>query len=83
MGKRGVLPLMGDALEAFSSPFRPVNKQLRKPEGVIRLYRLLGPLPGRGMQGFAVMRFAEIVIFKLRYCGFTKPSGLRYLGIWG
>ena len=59
---------MGDALEAFSSPFRPVNKQLRKPEGVIRLYRLLEPLPGRGMQGFAVMRFAEIVIFKLRYC---------------
>ena len=53
---------MGDALEAFSSPFRPVNKQLGKLEGSIRLYRLLGP------QGFAVMRFAEIVIFKLRYC---------------
>ena len=29
------------------------------------------------------MRFAEIVIFKLRYCRFTKPSGLRYLEILG
>ncbi|CAH3143444.1 unnamed protein product, partial [Porites evermanni] len=29
-GKRAVLPLMGDALQAFSSPFKPANKQLRK-----------------------------------------------------
>ena len=50
-GQESVLPLMGDALEAFSSPFRPVNKQLRKPEGSIRLYRLLGPLPGGGCKG--------------------------------
>ena len=64
---------MGDALEAFSSPFRPLNKQLRKLEGSIRLYEY----------GHSVMRFAEIVIFKLRYCRFTKPSGLRYLEIVG
>ena len=29
------------------------------------------------------MRFAEIVIFKLRYCRLTKRSGLRYLEILG
>ena len=72
---------MGDALEAFSSPFRPANKQLRKLEGVIRLYRLSGPLPGGGCKGFTVMGFAEIVIVKLRYCRLTKQSGLRYLDI--
>ena len=50
-GKRAVLPLMGDALEAFSSPFKPENKQLRKLEGGIQLFRLLGPLPGGGFKG--------------------------------
>ena len=42
-----------------------------------------------GRKGFAVMRFCSMFgafcgnfYFKLRYCGFTKPSSLRYLEIF-
>ena len=39
----------------------------------------------RGAYGFAVTRFCSNLHFtcKLRYCGYTKPSGLRDLEIFG
>ena len=38
----------------------------------------------RGAYGFAVTRFCSNLHFtcKLRYCGYTKPSGLRHLEIF-
>ena len=57
---------MGDALEAFSSPFRPANKQLRKLEGVIRLYRLSGPLPGGGCKGLRLWDLRKLLFLS---CG--------------
>ena len=38
---------------------------------------------GGGRKGFAVMRFCGNFYFKLAYDGFTKPSGLRYLEMFG
>ena len=40
---------------------------------------------GRGCKGFFarfLVQFCDNFYFKLRYCGFTKPSGLRYLEIF-
>ena len=65
---------MGDALEAFSSPFRPVNKQLRKLEGSIRLYRLLGPLPGGGCKGLRWCDLRKLLFLSCGIAAFYKTK---------
>ena len=65
---------MGDTLEAFSSPFRPVNKQLRKLEGSIRLYRLLGPLPGGGCKGLRWCDLRKLLFLSSGIAAFYKTK---------
>ena len=73
------------------SDFNLVSLNSAKDDSkVIKVKRLNTEITSNeGYVRVAVMPFARFLVrfcgffFKLRYCGFTKPSGLRYLEISG